>query len=247
MRPVRLPEPPSGFAGVPDALGGAVRRALVIGNGFAGAENQCIGLVRALGLADRHSLQRVTRPRGGINEWLHWIPVSFHKKINYVMKRVWGDSRFQTAVESNKVMPLSAEKSGLLTVLEADPKQIAVTACESFEKEGPLLVIASGRDTISAASTIRRLAPDNVFVIQILTVGALHQADSATLRSAAFTWHDELAYLPKPLLVVNIGGPTRNCPYGADLARELITKLQNVLWSCGSLRISFSRRTPVKV
>ncbi|KAF8006848.1 hypothetical protein BT93_K0997 [Corymbia citriodora subsp. variegata] len=163
------------------------------------------------------------------------------------MKRVWGDSRFQTAVESNKVMPLSAEKSGLLTVLEADPKQIAVTACESFEKEGPLLVIASGRDTISAASTIRRLAPDNVFVIQILTVGALHQADSATLRSAAFTWHDELAYLPKPLLVVNIGGPTRNCPYGADLARELITKLQNVLWSCGSLRISFSRRTPVKV
>ncbi|KAF8006847.1 hypothetical protein BT93_K0997 [Corymbia citriodora subsp. variegata] len=212
------------------------------------------------------------------------------------MKRVWGDSRFQTAVESNKVMPLSAEKSGLLTVLEADPKQIAVTACESFEKEGPLLVIASGRDTISAASTIRRLAPDNVFVIQIqhprsrldrfdlvitprhdyytqtanaqeqipwflrrwitprdhpdshviLTVGALHQADSATLRSAAFTWHDELAYLPKPLLVVNIGGPTRNCPYGADLARELITKLQNVLWSCGSLRISFSRRTPVK-
>ena len=29
---------------------------IVIGNGFAGAENQCIGLVRALGLSNRQSL-----------------------------------------------------------------------------------------------------------------------------------------------------------------------------------------------
>lgn len=43
---------------------------------------------------------------------------------------------------------------------------------------------------------------------QVLTVGALHQADSAALRIAAISWHDELAPLPKPLLVVNIGGPT---------------------------------------
>ena len=42
----------------------------------------------------------------------------------------------------------------------------------------------------------------------MLTVGALHQADSAALRLAAITWHDELAPLPKPLLIVNIGGPT---------------------------------------
>lgn len=45
---------------------------------------------------------------------------------------------------------------------------------------------------------------------QVLTVGALHQADSAALRLAAIAWHDELAPLPKPLLVVNIGGPTSN-------------------------------------
>ncbi|MFS8025793.1 putative mitochondrial fission protein ELM1 [Helianthus anomalus] len=33
-----------------------VRRAIIIGNGFAGAENQCYGLIRALGLSHRHSL-----------------------------------------------------------------------------------------------------------------------------------------------------------------------------------------------
>ena len=41
-------------------------------------------------------------------------------------------------------------------------------------------------------------------------MGALHQADSDSLRIAASVWHDELATLPKPLLVVNIGGPTSN-------------------------------------
>ncbi|KAA3463991.1 mitochondrial fission protein ELM1-like [Gossypium australe] len=81
----------------------------------------------------------------------------------------------------------------------------------------------------------------------VLTVGALHLADSAALRSAASVWHDELAPLARPLLVVNIGGPTSSCQYGADLAKQLIAMLQNVLWSCGSVRISFSRRTPEKV
>lgn len=41
-------------------------------------------------------------------------------------------------------------------------------------------------------------------------MGALHQVDSVALRIAAVAWHDELAPLPKPLLVVNIGGPTSN-------------------------------------
>lgn len=60
MRPIRLPEPPSGFSGLPEIFDGgvygAIRRAVVIGNGFAGAENQSIGLVRALGLSNRHYL-----------------------------------------------------------------------------------------------------------------------------------------------------------------------------------------------
>ena len=47
-----------------------------------------------------------------------------------------------------------------------------------------------------------------LYISQVLTVGALHQVDSAALRTAASAWHDEFAPLPKPLLVVNIGGPT---------------------------------------
>lgn len=41
---------------MPEILDGAIRRAVVIGNGYAGAENQSIGLVRALGFSNRHFL-----------------------------------------------------------------------------------------------------------------------------------------------------------------------------------------------
>ncbi|KAM7263525.1 hypothetical protein ACFE04_001208 [Oxalis oulophora] len=272
---------------------GAIKRAIVIGNGFAGAENQCFGLIRALGLSNHHSLHRVTRPRGGINKWLHWLPVTLHRNVDYVISRICEDSKHR-----------SYRSAALLSVLEeVDAKQIATMARQTFHKDGPLLVVASGRDTIPTASSIKRLAPENVFLVQIqhprsqlhrfdlvitprhdyypltpeaqnqipwflrklitpreppdkrvlafeyqvLTVGALHQADSAALRSAASTWHDVLSPLPKPLLVVNIGGPTGNCQYGLEFAKMLVDVLQNVLWSCGSVRISFSRRTPEQV
>ncbi|PQQ20150.1 mitochondrial fission protein ELM1 isoform X1 [Prunus yedoensis var. nudiflora] len=252
-----------------------IRRAVVIGNGFAGAENQSIGLVRALGLWGRQSLHRVTRPRGGINEWLHWLPLSLHRKFMPLPAE-----RTDFIVEGKKVEQLelivhfSAENgssSGLSSdVLEADAKQIAEMARQTFDIDGPLLVVASGRDTIPVSSAIKHLAPENVFVVQIqhprshlnrgglptreppgsnvvLTLGALHQADFTALRNAASSWHAELAPLPRPLLVVNIGGPARNCSYGVDLGKRLAAMLQNVLWSCGCVRISFSRRTPEKL
>ena len=38
---------------------------------------------------------------------------------------------------------------------------------DTLFREGPLLVVASGRDTISTASSIKRLALDKVFVVQV--------------------------------------------------------------------------------
>lgn len=62
MRPIRLrePDPPSPTPAESEIFEGGVygviRRAVVIGNGSSGSENQCIGLVQALGLADKHVL-----------------------------------------------------------------------------------------------------------------------------------------------------------------------------------------------
>ncbi|KAL0344812.1 UNVERIFIED_CONTAM: Mitochondrial fission protein ELM1 [Sesamum radiatum] len=247
-----------------------VRRAIVIGNGFAGAENQCIGLVRALGLSDKCTLYRVSRPRGEMNERLHWLPVSVHKQLDHAVKWI---RRMRCL--GKKLVPLPAEGTD---VLEADAWHIAKVAWDTFERDGPILVVASGRDTIAVASSIKQLVPENVFLVQIqhprsrlhrfdlvitprhdyypltpeaqkqipfflrrwvtprkppdkhvvLTVGALHQADSVALRNAASAWHDQMAMLPKPLLVVSVGGPTRHCRYGADLATQLTASLRRV-------------------
>ncbi|XP_027343361.1 mitochondrial fission protein ELM1-like [Abrus precatorius] len=284
LKPIQLPEPPSPTAAgaTPDIFqSGAhtlLRRALVIGNGFPSSENHCIGLLRVLGLSHFHLFYRVTRPKGGINDWLQWLPLSLHKKIHYLI---------------SIFVPF-------LTNL-TDVNHIVNLARQTYEKEGPLLVVASGRDTVSVASSIKRLASDHVFVVQIqhprlhlnrfdmvitphhdyyypltpeaqkqvpkflrrwispreppescgmyhvLTLGALHQIYFASLRSAAITWHDVFAHVPRPLLVVHIGRPTKNCRYGADLGKPLATSLLSVLGSCGSVRISFSERTPQKV
>lgn len=277
-----------------------VRRAVVIGNGFPASENQSIGLVRALGFSDKYFLYRVTRPKGGINEWLHWLPVSLHKKIYYIVRTVRDYSHLLVKSQQKTPIRLPSENgvsAGLLGVLEANATQIVNFAQETYEKEGPLLVVACGRDTISTASSIKRLASENVFVVQIqhprlhlnrfdmviapkhdyypltpqgqeqvprlirswitprdppdshvvLTTGALHQIDFTSIRSAAAAWHDEFAHVRRPLLVVNIGGPTSNCRYGGDLAKQLVASLLSVLASCGSVRISFTEKTPQKV
>ncbi|KAJ4845137.1 serine/threonine protein kinase [Turnera subulata] len=286
MKPIRLPEPPSPTMGVPEIFEGdaysVIRRAVVIGNGFPGSEHQSLGLVRALGLSDKHVLYRVTRPRGGINDWLHFLPVSLHKTLYYVVRRLYGYSRCIVGKGRSKFEPSeNGGGVGLSSVLEADLKQIVNMARDTYEKDGPLLVVASGRDTVSIASSIKRLASQNVFVIQIQhprsdlkkfdlvitprhdyypltpqgqeqvprflrrwitpreppdehvvqTIGALHQIDFAALRSAASSWHDEFAPLPKPLLVINIGGPTSSCRYGADLAKQLSISVLSVLVS----------------
>ncbi|KAL2620463.1 hypothetical protein R1flu_000668 [Riccia fluitans] len=322
MRAIKLPEPPGSAVKMPEifdtGISNVVRRAIIIGNGGAGAEHQCIGLVRALGLGNNFTLHRVTRPKGGYNYWLRWLPVPVHQNLDAVLKHIWSDWRrvslsylvkghegevnsvhehFDSPMSSRGTTALRALSQEGRTTPEADAANIAAIAMEDLDREGPLLVVASGHDTVPVAAAVKKLAQDAVFVIQIqhprcnldqfdmvitpvhdyhtlspaahqevpraiipwltprqppdkhvvLTTGALHHADAATLRVAANTWHDVLGPLPKPLVVVNVGGPTRNCRYGEDLAWELIRALRCVIHTCGSMRITFSRRTPPQI
>ena len=58
---------------------------------------------------------------------------------------------------------------------------------------------------------------------QVLTTGALHGIDYATLRKSASAWHDEFAALPKPLVVVNVGWPRRMFCYSIKLLDGVLT------------------------
>jgi len=91
MRPIRLPEPP-GVDGMetPEIFSGGgaaatvVRRAVLIGNGSPGAENQCLGLARALGLADNLTLYVSSPPvpsRLLLSQYLPFPPRAFLSSV----------------------------------------------------------------------------------------------------------------------------------------------------------------------
>ena len=82
-------------------------------------------------------MKRVTRPRGPINYWFRWLPVSLHKKLDYAIKRIFGESKLFMLLQGKKVLPLPLKNgriSGLSSVLEADAKQIAMMAKQTFDK-----------------------------------------------------------------------------------------------------------------
>lgn len=54
-------------------------------------------------------MQRVCRPRGGFNEWLHWLPVSMHRKLEHVMRRFG----------RNRVLPLPLGNNGSVANTQA--------------------------------------------------------------------------------------------------------------------------------
>ncbi|KAG5583962.1 hypothetical protein H5410_044396 [Solanum commersonii] len=112
-----------------------ISRVFIIGNGVPGAENQCFGLVRALGLSHRQTLFRVIRPKGGFNKRLQFLPVSLHKRVENVRKLIYGDSLpTQIAVRGHKLMSLAAERQVSSDILEANAKHIAALSCEAFAK-----------------------------------------------------------------------------------------------------------------
>eukprot|EP00897_Mesotaenium_endlicherianum_P010861 jgi/Mesen1/9803/ME000007S09855 len=189
-RRITLPEPPPlpQMAGLPEifekGISTVVRRAIIIGNGAAGSEHQSLGLVRALGLGNQFQLHRVERPVGAVNDWLRWLPLPVHRAIDSILGPVV--RRLQFEFSNMKMGPYFSPKrlaapsrssapgqvpppstSSQPAVPEANAQAIADMAKQDIERDGPLLVVASGRDTVATAAAIKALAPDCVFVVQV--------------------------------------------------------------------------------
>ena len=80
-------------------------------------------------------------------------------------------------------------------------------------------------------------------VLKVLT--AMHDVTPARLAEAAEAWRERMADLPRPLTAVLLGGPTRHSPFGAEEARELLSRLaERRARAGGGLLVVSSRRTP---
>lgn len=84
----------------------------------------------------------------------------------------------------------------------------------------------------------------NVFHLNL----PLMQVDEDAVATAATAWQSRLAHLPRPLIALFIGGPTKPFSMDARVARALMLEARRVVGeSGGTLYLTTSRRTPAAV
>jgi len=194
--------------------------AWVVTDGIIGTEKQCIGLAERIGLPFAVKRIKVRAP------W-RWLP-----------PQTW-------------LMPLAA----------IDP------AGDRLDPPWPDLLIASGRKAVAPSIAIRRLSRGRTFTVQIQnpavsldnfdlvvaprhdrltgpnvisTAGALHGLTPEVLARAAERVAGQVEGLPRPLVLVLVGGANRVYRFGVAEAQSLAADLAKLH---GTLLVTTSRRT----
>jgi len=139
----------------------------------------------------------------------------------------------------------------------------------------PKLVVAAGRRTAPLAQWLKRkhgaklvqimdpgwpvrgsfdliAAPKHDemrgFANVIRTVGSCHRAVPALLEAERAKWEPKLAHLPRPWLMLSVGGATKDYEFGTERARQLMDETKALAARMGaSLLVTSSRRTGAEI
>ncbi len=196
----------------------------VMTDGKAGMEVQCVGLAEALGFEPRIKRIQVTKP------W-RWLPPQ----------------------------------------LVPDPLDTIGPKRDRLAPPWPEVLIASGRQTVASSMAIRRASGGRTFTVQIQnpvvnpaafdvvvapqhdrltganvieTIGGLNRVTEARLSAAAAKFGPAFAHLPRPLIVVVLGGNNRAYRFTRAIARRLGEDLAQLCRAEGAgLLVTASRRT----
>ena len=224
---IDAPSPDTPDAGTPGTRTPGTRAAdtcWVMTDGKAGMEVQCVGLAEALGFEPRIKRIQVTKPW----RWLppQWVP---------------------------------------------DPLGTIGPKRDPLAPPWPAVLIASGRQTVAPSMAIRRASGGRTFTVQIQnpvvgpaafdvvvaprhdrltgdnvieTIGGLNRVTAARLSAAAAKFGPAFAHLPRPLIVVALGGNNRAYRFTRAIARRLGANLARLCRAEGAgLLVTTSRRT----
>lgn len=152
---------------------------------------------------------------------------------------------------------------------------VAAAARQALVPPWPRLVIAAGRRTAPVARWLK--AQCGARLVQIMnpgwpgqadfdlivrpmhdnakpgerlfpTLGSCHRASPARLAQSAESWRPRLAHLPRPYLLVVVGGGTKDHAFDASHGRQLADGMQTLRQRFGgSILMTTSRRTPPEV
>jgi len=195
----------------------------VVTEGFAGMENQCVGLAEAVGL--RCEKKRVRRPP---------------TPLRYLPPSLWPNP-LNSAAEGGLAPPwpdvlISSGRGSVAAALAVRQ----ASGGKTFNVHLQTPYVASSRFDLVVIPRHDSLRGDNVLV----TRTALHRVTKAKLAEAAQIFGASLAHLPRPLTAVLVGGSNKHQKCLPDVMHRMADQLIAAARDRGgSLAVTTSRRT----
>ena len=197
----------------------------VVTDGKAGDEVQCFAVASALTDAVE---KRVVAPRAPWSWMAPWGPIDPRDHPNSAESPIRGTLPDIVIASGRRAIPYARK----VKVAGAGRTKLV------FLKDPRMNHVAA--DFIWAP-THDRLSGTNVFS----TLTSPHEV-TAKIIAARNAPAMAIADLPRPLLGVLLGGPSRGARYDSEDARNFATRLQSVVKNFASIAVTPSRRTPAK-
>jgi uncharacterized protein len=195
----------------------------VVTEGFAGMENQCVGLAEAVGL--RCEIKRVRRPQ---------------MLLEYLPPSLWPDP-LKGASEGSFASPwpdvlISSGRGSVAAALAIRH----ASGGKTFTVHIQAPYVAPSRFDLVVVPHHDSLRGDNILV----TRTSLHRVTKEKLEEAARRFNACLSHLPRPLIAVLVGGSNRHQKYSPEIVHRMANQLIDAAHECGgSLAVTTSRRT----
>ena len=182
-----------------------------------------------------------------IAERLGWPCVT--RRLKFRAAYVTGKPRFKPAlyhIDLEASDPLAPPWPDLILTVGRRPSMAAMWVREQSLHRTRVVIVGRPRRMLSAFALVLatpqyRLPPrPNVMHLDL----PLMRVDQASIERAVGEWRDRLGSLTRPLTGVLVGGPTKPFIFTADIAREMVRRLEQSAGETGTLFVSTSRRTP---
>jgi mitochondrial fission protein ELM1 len=166
---------------------------------------------------------------------------------------VMGKPHFRASlyhVDRARSAPLEPPWPDLILTVGRRPSMAALWVKAQAQGRARLVVIGRPKrwlerfDLVIAPPQFQLPSRPNVLRLDL----PLMRIDEAAVAAAAEAWRARLADLPRPLVALLVGGPTKPYVFDAAVARRLIDQCRQIAGAeGGSLYVTSSRRTPPAV
>lgn len=199
-------------------------RTWVLSDGKPGMENQCVGLAEVLGVA--FEIKRISgrQPWRSLPPALWWRPLQCLTPDSAPLTPPWPDLLIATGRQSvaPSIAVRRAAQGQTFTVQIQNPG----IALDRFD-----LVVTPQHDRLSGPNVIE-------------TYGALGRVTPVSLTAEAEKFRAAVAHLPRPLVMVSVGGDNKVFRLTEEVARALADGLRRIAVEDGAgLLVTPSRRT----